>query len=110
MHVSTAYSHCPRNEIKEQFYPVPITAKELNDLLKDGKSTHKYNIIYSFLFWLLSNTFFLLIDLNANNSILENWPNTYTFTKAITENMISTNENNLPISIFRPSISKYIHV
>lgn len=29
VHVSTAYSHCPRDEIKEEYYPVPITAKEL---------------------------------------------------------------------------------
>lgn len=47
-----------------------------------------------------------MIYLHLNNRILENWPNTYTFTKAITENLISTNENHLPISIFRPSISK----
>jgi len=39
-----------------------------------------------------------------NVNILGNWPNTYTFTKAITEDMISKNVNNLPISIFRPSI------
>lgn len=32
VHVSTAYSHCPRNEIKEQYYSVPITAEELKDV------------------------------------------------------------------------------
>lgn len=41
-------------------------------------------------------------------SVQGNWPNTYAFTKAITENMISTNEYHLPISIFRPSIGKGI--
>ncbi|VVC34007.1 Male sterility, NAD-binding,NAD(P)-binding domain [Cinara cedri] len=34
VHVSTAYSHCPRNEIKEKYYPVPITSTELSDLLE----------------------------------------------------------------------------
>ncbi|XP_025208954.1 fatty acyl-CoA reductase wat-like isoform X2 [Melanaphis sacchari] len=77
VYVSTAYSHCPRSEIKEEFYHAPITTKELKQLIKgNGK-----------------------ID-----NILVDWPNTYTFTKALTENMISHNENQLPISIFRPSI------
>ncbi|CAI6363746.1 unnamed protein product [Macrosiphum euphorbiae] len=77
VHVSTAYSHCPRNEIKEQFYPTPITAKELKNMSKD--------------------------EISCPN-ILKNWPNTYTFTKAIAENLMSSNDNQLPISIFRPSI------
>ncbi|XP_026822567.1 fatty acyl-CoA reductase wat-like [Rhopalosiphum maidis] len=77
VHVSTAYSHCPRNEIKEEFYRVPITANELKNIFVDEESCSK---------------------------ILEDWPNTYTFTKAVTENMILTNGNHLPISIFRPSI------
>ncbi|XP_026819369.1 LOW QUALITY PROTEIN: fatty acyl-CoA reductase wat-like [Rhopalosiphum maidis] len=78
VHVSTAYSHCPRSEIKEQFYPVSISANELKDLIKRGENTQK---IFS-------------VD----------WPNTYTFTKALSENVILTNENQFPISIFRPSI------
>ncbi|XP_029345596.1 fatty acyl-CoA reductase wat isoform X2 [Acyrthosiphon pisum] len=78
VHVSTAYSHCPRKEIREQYYPTPVTAKELKNMLGS--------------------------DELSESKILENWPNTYTFTKAITEDMISTNENRLPISIFRPSI------
>ncbi|XP_001946150.2 fatty acyl-CoA reductase wat [Acyrthosiphon pisum] len=77
VHVSTAYSHCPRNVIKEEFYPTPITAKELKNMSKD--------------------------EISCPN-ILNNWPNTYTFTKAIAENLMSSNDNQLPISIFRPSI------
>ncbi|XP_022167369.1 fatty acyl-CoA reductase wat-like isoform X2 [Myzus persicae] len=77
VHVSTAYSHCPRSEIKEEFYNVPVTSKELKNGFFDEKSTTK---------------------------IIEDWPNTYTFTKAVTENMIQTNGDHLPISIFRPSI------
>ncbi|KAL5235551.1 hypothetical protein ACI65C_002961, partial [Semiaphis heraclei] len=77
VHVSTAYSHCPRNEIKEEFYPVSISAKELKKLIKRDENTDNVSV---------------------------DWPNTYTFTKALMENVISTNENHLPISIFRPSI------
>ncbi|VVC26724.1 Male sterility, NAD-binding,NAD(P)-binding domain,Fatty acyl-CoA reductase, C-terminal [Cinara cedri] len=80
VHVSTAYSNFYLDEIKEQFYPVPITAKDLYDLLDIEDSSIK------------------------NNSILRRCSNTYYFTKAITENLISTNDNRLPISIFRPSI------
>lgn len=39
VHVSTAYSHCPRNEIKEQYYPVPITANELKNMFGLDDST-----------------------------------------------------------------------
>lgn len=39
--------------------------------------------------------------------ILEHWPNTYCFTKAIAENVVFKNGNHLPISVFRPSISMY---
>ncbi|CAH1738325.1 fatty acyl-CoA reductase wat-like isoform X2 [Aphis gossypii] len=82
VHVSTAYSHCPRDVIREEFYPVPITAKELTNMFID--------------------------EISCAN-ILENWPNTYTFTKAIAENMILNNDNQLPISIFRPSIIGCTH-
>jgi len=41
VHVSTAYSHCPRSEIKEQFYPVSISAKELKDLIKRDEKIQK---------------------------------------------------------------------
>ncbi|XP_060881815.1 fatty acyl-CoA reductase wat-like [Metopolophium dirhodum] len=77
VYVSTAYSHCPRSEIKEEFYPVSISVKDLKKLIEIDEKT---------------------------SNVLEDWPNTYTFTKALTENMISTNENQLPISVFRPSI------
>ncbi|XP_060876847.1 fatty acyl-CoA reductase wat-like isoform X1 [Metopolophium dirhodum] len=77
VHVSTAYSHCPRKEIKEEYYTVPVTVTELKNMLVDNVPTAE---------------------------IIEDWPNTYTFTKAVAENMIMINENRLPISIFRPSI------
>jgi len=41
VHVSTAYSHCPRDEIKEQYYSVPITAKELKNMVDINNSSSK---------------------------------------------------------------------
>lgn len=36
--------------------------------------------------------------------ILGKWPNTYAFTKALTEDLIRLNGKNLPIGMFRPAI------
>lgn len=35
VHVSTAYSHCTREEIREEFYPMAITASELKKRLNE---------------------------------------------------------------------------
>lgn len=37
-------------------------------------------------------------------SILGKWPNTYTFTKALAEDVVRINGKNLPIGLFRPAI------
>ena len=65
-------------------------------------TSKKLNFSYLIIF------IFLVFNLNIYmvNSVLEDWPNTYTFTKALAENMILTDKNQLPISIFRPSIGK----
>lgn len=34
VHVSTAYSNCPRSEIEERFYPPPMTAKQILELVE----------------------------------------------------------------------------
>jgi hypothetical protein len=39
--------------------------------------------------------------------LLAGWPNTYTYTKAIAEDTVRTLAGNLPVAVFRPSISKY---
>lgn len=37
-------------------------------------------------------------------SILGKWPNTYAFTKALSEDLIRMNGKNLPLGMFRPAI------
>jgi nucleoside-diphosphate-sugar epimerase len=39
--------------------------------------------------------------------VIGNWPNTYTFTKAVAEDMIKEEARGLPVGILRPSIGKY---
>lgn len=84
IHVSTAYAQCPRHDIKETFYEPPIEyrraikfCEELDDDLIDG----------------------------VTEKLIAPWPNTYTFTKAIAEDMIRDYSDRLPILIIRPSIS-----
>lgn len=40
--------------------------------------------------------------------ILDKWPNTYTYTKAIAEDVVKQEAEGLPFGVFRPSISKFL--
>lgn len=40
--------------------------------------------------------------------IIGPWPNTYTFTKALTESMIKEIGSGLPLGIFRPGIGEFV--
>jgi hypothetical protein len=39
--------------------------------------------------------------------ILYKWPNTYTLTKALAEDLVRSYSADLPIGVFRPAIGKY---
>ncbi|XP_044014386.1 fatty acyl-CoA reductase wat-like [Aphidius gifuensis] len=83
VHVSTAYSNCHEDIIEEKIYPHPIeyeNFKIVAETLSDEA-----------------------ID-DALPRILKNWPNTYTFTKALTEKCIKQMSCNKPVGIFRPGI------
>ena len=85
VHISTAYSQCPRLFIKETFYAPPMDYKLALKLLDE-----------------IANE-----DLKClTTKLIHPWPNTYSFTKAVTEDMIRQNVNGLPISIIRPSVGE----
>lgn len=44
---------------------------------------------------------------NLAKELLRNFPNTYTFTKTLAEELILSEASTLPICIFRPAISNY---
>lgn len=44
---------------------------------------------------------------NESNFFAGDRPNTYTFTKALAEDMLIKESGNLPVAIVRPSIGKY---
>ncbi|XP_071651510.1 putative fatty acyl-CoA reductase CG5065 isoform X2 [Temnothorax longispinosus] len=83
IHVSTAYANCHVKHIEERFYSYPINHE---DLITFTRNLHE-NIIEEKI-----------------SRISSQWPNTYTFTKAIAEGLLRDESGNLPVGIFRPAI------
>ncbi|XP_072382157.1 fatty acyl-CoA reductase wat-like [Diabrotica undecimpunctata] len=83
VHVSTAYSHCPRLEVEEKIYDCPLSYEYVQAVLEKIGNEEAHLL---------------------TPRIIGEWPNTYTFTKALAENMVKDLGKNLPLAIFRPSI------
>ncbi|XP_066585304.1 fatty acyl-CoA reductase wat-like [Prorops nasuta] len=83
VHVSTAYANCPHETIEEKFYEPPIDPDKLISLMEcmDDK----------------------LVE-DVTPQLLGKWPNTYAYTKAVAENIIKKEGEDLPVGIFRPAI------
>lgn len=85
VHVSTAYTQCPQPYIEEKFYPPPLDSGEMLVLTKCTSDK--------------------LLEC-ITPVLLDKWPNTYTFTKAIAEDVVHQHGAGLPIGMFRPGIGK----
>ena len=85
VHVSTAYCHCQRPHIEERSYPPPMEPGRALSLLKTLDSK-------------------ILDDQTFTKMLIGERPNTYTFTKALAEELIMTEGRELPVCIVRPSI------
>lgn len=83
VHVSTAYSNANRESISETIYP---TSKDPDEIIELCESESEEQIRH------------------LTAKIIGTQPNTYTFTKALTERMIELHGGSLPIAIVRPSI------
>lgn len=83
VHVSTAYANCPYEFIEEKVYDPPMDADKLVTLVEciDDKLVEE-----------------------ITPRLLGDWPNTYTFTKAVAENIVTKEAGDLPVGIFRPAI------
>ncbi|XP_033211385.1 fatty acyl-CoA reductase wat-like isoform X2 [Belonocnema kinseyi] len=89
VYVSTAYSFCPFDTIKEKLYPAPMTYDESNAIVRIiEKQDWSQKRIATF-----------------TESVIGKWPNTYSFTKAIAEGVIADEAKDLPFCIYRPSIA-----
>nr|AGD98718.1 fatty-acyl-CoA reductase [Bicyclus anynana] len=80
VYVSTAFSNTDRKVIEEIIYPAPASLNEVKKLLEIG-----------------------ITDAQVKE-LIRGRPNTYTFTKALAENLVADNHGNVPAVIIRPSI------
>lgn len=83
VHASTAFSNCVRTDIEEVVYEPPLTPTQILTATE----------------WMSDS---MLEDITAD--IIRQYPNTYTFTKAIAERLLLDERGHVPAVIFRPSI------
>ncbi|KPI96441.1 Putative fatty acyl-CoA reductase CG5065 [Papilio xuthus] len=87
VHVSTAYTHATksrvRQAIKEQFYECPVPPKAIIEMAETIEQNKLENMM---------------------QPLKEDYANTYTFTKAVAEEVVRTEAQGLPICIVRPSV------
>lgn len=77
----------PQRYIEEKFYPPPLDSGEMLVLTKCTSDK--------------------LIEC-ITPVLLDKWPNTYTFTKAIAEDVVHQHGAGLPIGMFRPGIGMFL--
>lgn len=90
VYVSTAYSHCVRDKIHEIFYEAPMDPEFWID------NAYK---------WDDDNQRELLDTITSK--LIYPWPNTYTFSKALSEELAKRYGAHFPIVVIRPSISEH---
>ncbi|XP_039305576.1 fatty acyl-CoA reductase wat [Solenopsis invicta] len=83
IHVSTVYANCHVDHIEERLYSYPINHKNLITLTNSLPEEMIQKKI---------------------SKIISQWPNTYTFTKAIAEGLFRVENGDLLVGIFRPAI------
>ncbi|KFM81781.1 putative fatty acyl-CoA reductase, partial [Stegodyphus mimosarum] len=84
VYTSTAYSNSNRNaEIEEQIYRLPFPSQRFLDVLSNGSDEDLRNLV---------------------SQCYPKWPNTYTFSKCLAENILAEQAADFPVSIIRPSI------
>ncbi|XP_050550022.1 fatty acyl-CoA reductase wat-like [Spodoptera frugiperda] len=87
VYVSTAFSHARdeyiAGDVLEKFYESPISPENLIGVAESMDEERLNNI---------------------TTSLIKGWPNTYTFTKAVAEELVRTMGKDLPLCVVRPSI------
>ncbi|GLV36882.1 uncharacterized protein CBL_02283 [Carabus blaptoides fortunei] len=83
VHVSTAYCHCDETELEERPYEAPHAPRKMLDLVS----------------WMDED----LIK-NMTPSLIKASPNTYAYTKCLTEQLVAEFKEKIPVAIARPSI------
>ncbi|XP_031634319.1 fatty acyl-CoA reductase wat-like [Contarinia nasturtii] len=87
-YISTAFSHCVRKYIEEKFYEAPIDPE---DMIRIAEHFEDHNEDES------------VLDI-ITESFVWPWPNTYSFSKALSEELMRQYGQRIPIVVIRPSI------
>ncbi|RVE50676.1 hypothetical protein evm_004708 [Chilo suppressalis] len=83
LHLSTAYCRCELDELEERMYPAVHNPRKIMDICK----------------W-MDNSLLEYLE----PKLIESEPNTYSYTKAITETLVEEFACKFPLAIARPSI------
>ncbi|KAF5290046.1 hypothetical protein FQA39_LY14827 [Lamprigera yunnana] len=83
LHVSTSYCHCDETVLEEKLYKAPHSPKKVLDLLT----------------WMNED---ILSDITKK--LLNRAPNTYAYTKCLSEELVAGYHFRFPVAIVRPSI------
>lgn len=89
VYVSTAFSHCYQENIDEIFYECPFDPDKMIKLVETMEQNGESDILE------------IITD-----SVISPWPNTYTFTKALSEEIVRRYGTKIPTIVIRPSIGK----
>lgn len=91
VYMSTAYCHSStlNRSTKEQFYETPVDPDQMIELAERFETHNDKELL-----------------LTLTKKFIYPWPNTYSFSKAITEELVRRSRAELPICIVRPSIGK----
>ncbi|EAT41108.1 AAEL007220-PA [Aedes aegypti] len=84
IYVSTAFSQCNRDSIEERFYPAKFDPYKLIELVENQADEVSFEVM--------------------GKKIIEQWPNTYAFTKSLAEEVVRRYTDKMPIAVIRPSI------
>lgn len=91
-YVSTAYSNCPLLSIEEAFYKPPMDP-ELVIRMAEAAITEEDQFIYEIL----------------TTKLIAPWPNTYTYTKALSEEVVRQFGQRCLVAVVRPTVGKFIY-
>ncbi|EDS35447.1 fatty acyl-CoA reductase 1 [Culex quinquefasciatus] len=84
VYISTAFSNCTRNTIEEKFYKPQVDPYLLIKLVEMEQDEESFEVL--------------------SRKIIEPWPNTYAFTKALAEDLVRQFADKVPVAVIRPSI------
>ncbi|EDW81109.2 uncharacterized protein Dwil_GK11197 [Drosophila willistoni] len=85
VHISTAFSNCVVNHIEERYYPEHLNCT-VDQVLQ-----------------LTDNLSEEMVD-GITTTLLDKFPNTYTYTKALAEQLIQREAGDMPICVYRPGV------